>query len=40
VTQAGALIRMRAHAFSQHRALADVASDMVARQLRFDKDAD
>jgi hypothetical protein len=40
VTQAEALIRMRAHAFSQHRALADVASDVVARQLRFDKDAD
>jgi len=40
VGQADALIRMRAHAFSHRRALADVASDVVARRLRFDKDAD
>jgi hypothetical protein len=40
VAQAEALIRMRAHAFSQRRVLADVASDVVARRLRFDKDAD
>lgn len=40
VAQAEALIRMRAHAFSQSRALADVASDVVARRLRFGKDTD
>jgi hypothetical protein len=36
VTQAEALIRMRAFAFSQRRALADVATDVVMRKLRFD----
>jgi hypothetical protein len=40
VVQTEALIRMRAHAFSQCRALADVASDVVARRLRFGKDTD
>jgi hypothetical protein len=39
VGQAEALIRLRAYAFSNRRALADVASDVVARRLRFDKDA-
>ena len=34
-----ALIRMRAHAFSERRVLADVASK-VASQLRFGKDTD
>jgi hypothetical protein len=36
VTQAEALIRMRAYAFSERRALAEVAADVVARTLRFD----
>jgi hypothetical protein len=36
VTQAEALIRMRAYAFSQCRALAEVAADVVAQKLRFD----
>jgi hypothetical protein len=36
VTQAEALIRMRAYAFSQRRALADVATDIVTRKLRLD----
>jgi hypothetical protein len=40
VTQAEALIRMRAHAFSHRRALADVAADVVARRMRFDDNAD
>jgi hypothetical protein len=40
VGQAEALIRMRAYAFSHRHAVADVASDVVARRLRFDKDAD
>jgi hypothetical protein len=35
VTQAEALIRMRAHAFSQRRAVAEVAADVVARRMRF-----
>ncbi len=35
VTQAVALIRLRAYAFSQHRPLADVAADVVARRVRF-----
>jgi GAF domain-containing protein len=39
VSQAEALIRMRAHAFRHRRALADVASDVVARRLRFNQDA-
>ena len=40
VSQAEALIRLRAHAFSQRRAVADVAADVVARRLRFDENAD
>jgi hypothetical protein len=36
VAPAEALLRLRAHAFSQRRALTDVASDVVARRLRFD----
>jgi hypothetical protein len=36
VTQAEALIRMRAHAFSHRRTVAEVAADVVARRLRFD----
>jgi hypothetical protein len=39
VGQADALIRMRAHAFRHRRALADVASDVVARRLRFNEDS-
>ena len=39
VSQAEALIRLRAHAYSQRRALAEVASDVVARRLRFNEDA-
>jgi len=35
VTQAVALIRLRAYAFSHHRPLADVAADVVARRVRF-----
>jgi hypothetical protein len=35
VTQAVALARLRAYAFSQHRQLADVAADVVARRVRF-----
>ena len=40
VTQAVALIRLRAYAFSQHRPLADVAADVVARRMRFDDNDD
>jgi hypothetical protein len=40
VTQAVALIRLRAYAFSHHRALADVAADVVARRMRFDDNDD
>ena len=40
VTQAEALIRMRAYAFTQRRALADVAADVVARRLRVDENGD
>jgi hypothetical protein len=40
VTQAEALIRMRAHAFTQRRALADVAAEVVGRRLRFDENSD
>lgn len=40
VDQAEALIRLRARAFSQRRALADVAADVVGRRLRFSKDDD
>jgi GAF domain-containing protein len=38
LTQADALIRMRAYAFSERRTLAEVAADIVARTLRFDLD--
>jgi hypothetical protein len=38
VSQADALIRMRAYAFSQRRALPEVASDVVAGRLRFNED--
>jgi len=38
VTQADALIRMRAFAFSERRPLAEVAADIVARTLRFELD--
>jgi hypothetical protein len=40
VTQAEALIRLRASAFSQRRTLAAVAADVVARRMRFDDNAD
>jgi hypothetical protein len=40
VTQAEALIRMRAYAFTQRRALSDVAADVVGRRLRFDENSD
>jgi len=40
VTQAEALIRLRGRAFSQHRAVADVAADVVARRMRFDDNGD
>jgi GAF domain-containing protein len=36
VSVAQALIRLRAHAFGNDRALSDVAQDVVARRLRFD----
>lgn len=35
---AEALTRIRAHAFAQDRRLSDVAADIVARRLRFDRD--
>lgn len=35
-----ALIRLRAYAFANERLLADVANDVVSRQIRFDPDAD
>jgi hypothetical protein len=40
VSQADALIRLRAYAFSHRRGLADVAADVVARRLRFDEKPD
>jgi hypothetical protein len=40
VTQAEALIRLRARAFSQRRTVADLAGDVVARRMRFDDNAD
>jgi len=40
VAQAEALIRLRAHAFSQRRAVADVAADVVARRMRFHENKD
>jgi hypothetical protein len=39
VSISDALARMRAHAYAQNRTLADVARDVVARRLRFDRDA-
>jgi hypothetical protein len=36
VSLAEALVRLRAHAWTQDRLLADVAADVVARRLRFD----
>jgi hypothetical protein len=36
ISVADALVRLRAHAFAQERALRDVADDVVARRLRFD----
>lgn len=35
-----ALVRLRAHAFGNDRRLHDVAGDVVARRLRFDRDED
>jgi hypothetical protein len=35
-----ALIRLRAYAYAHDRRLRDVASDVVARRLRFDPDPD
>ena len=35
VAQAEALIRLRGHAYSQHRPVAEVAADVVARRMRF-----
>lgn len=40
VSQAEALIRLRAHAYSHRRGLADVAAEVVARRLRFDETLD
>ncbi len=40
VTQAAALIRLRAYAFSHRRPLADVAADVVARRMIFDDNDD
>jgi hypothetical protein len=40
VTAAVALIRLRAHAYAHDRRLRDVATDVVARRLRFDPDPD
>lgn len=40
VTQAEALVRLRAYAFSNRRALADVSADVVARRTRFDEEPD
>jgi hypothetical protein len=39
VSAAVALMRLRAYAYSHERRLQDVASDVVARQLRFPPDA-
>ena len=38
VTLAEALARMRAHAFAENRHLDQVAADIIARRLRFDRD--
>jgi hypothetical protein len=37
--QPEAWMRLRARAFSQRRAVADVAADVVARRMRFDDNA-
>jgi hypothetical protein len=39
VSAADAFARLRAHAFAEQRLLADVARDVVARRLHFNKDA-
>jgi hypothetical protein len=33
-----ALVRMRAHAYAENRSLAEIARDVLARRLRFDRD--
>lgn len=40
VTLSEALLRMRAHAYGNSRPMSEVAADVVARQLRFDKNMD
>ena len=40
VTVAVALVRLRAYAYAHDRRLRDVATDVVARRLRFAPDAD
>jgi hypothetical protein len=40
VGQAEALVRLRAYAFSERRAVADVAADVVARRMRFGENGD
>jgi hypothetical protein len=40
VSAAEAFARLRAYAYSQHRRLADVAGDIVARRLRLPRDQD
>jgi len=39
ISAADALARVRAHAFAEQRRLGEVARDVVARRLRFMKDA-
>jgi hypothetical protein len=39
IAQVDALVRLRAYAFRERRALAEVAAAVVARQLRFNQDA-
>ena len=39
ISAADALARLRAHAFAEQRLLGEVARDVVARRLRFTKDA-
>ena len=39
ITIAQALVRLRAHAFGNQRLLPEVAADVVARRLRFEKEA-
>jgi hypothetical protein len=40
VSQSEALVRLRAHAFSERRAVAEVAADVVARRMRFQENSD